>query len=210
MTQLIETGMVKEAADLYELSLENLLQLDKIAEKSAHNLLRAIEASKKRTFSKFIYALGIRHVGEHIAEVLATHFGSLKGLEEATEDELTAIDEIGPQISESIVSFFSDPSNRKNIQRLRDAGIRFETRGASEPSPVAGKTFVITGALDSLKRGEAKELIIRKGGRLASSVGHSTDYLVKGESPGSKLRKAHDLGIPILQEDEFLSLLGES
>jgi len=210
MTQLIEKGMVKEAADLYELSLENLLQLDKIAEKSAHNLLRAIEESKEGTLSKFIYALGIRHVGEHTAGVLATHLGSLKGLDEATEDELTAIDEIGPQISESIISFFSDQSNRKNIQRLQDAGIQFETMGASEPSSLAGKTFVITGALDSLKRQEVKELIVRKGGRLASSVGRSTDYLVKGESPGSKLRKARDLGIPILQEDEFLSLLGES
>ena len=209
LTQMIERGMVKEAADLYNLDLENFLQLEKIADKSARNLLQAIENSKQTTLTKFIYALGIRHVGEHIAGVLADHFGSLERLEKATEEGLTAIDEIGPQIAESIVSYFSDRSNMENIRRLLDADIQFEKTVLPSASPVAGKSFVITGSLNSMKRSKAKEMIIRKGGSLASSVSQGTDYLVVGESPGSKLQKARDLGVPLLHEDDFLRLVGE-
>ena len=206
ITRLIERNIVEEAADLYGLNLDDLLRLDKIAEKSANNLLRAIDKSKRTTLSKFIYALGIRHVGEHIAELLAESFGSLERLEQANGDKLLSINEIGPQIAESIISFFEEESNKIHIGRLLGAGIHFEDTSPAQRTRVSGKSFVITGTLHSMKRSEAGELIIRKGGRLASSISHSTDYLVVGESPGSKLRKARDSGATILQEDEFLSL----
>jgi DNA ligase (NAD+) len=209
IAQLIERGVVKEAADLYELDFENLLRLDKIAEKSANNLLRAIERSKKGTLSKFIYALGIRHVGEHVAGVLAGHFESLERLQKAQEEELLSIDEVGPQIAESVVSYFADESNQKNIERLFGAGIHFKGAPAVGVAPLRGKSFVITGTLNAMKRSEAKERIQRKGGRVASSVSQNTDYLVLGDSPGSKLQKAQDLGVTTLDEDEFLKLLGE-
>jgi DNA ligase (NAD+) len=209
VAQLIERGMVKEAADLYELDFENLLQLDKIAEKSSNNLLGAIEKSKKTTLSKFIYALGIRHVGEHVAEVLAEHFSTFERLQKADEDELLSIHEIGPQIAESIVSYFADESNQRNIQRLLDAGIHFASTPAADRTSLKGKSFVITGTLDAMTRSEAKGLIQRKGGRVASTVSQKTDYLVVGASPGSKLRMAQDLGVSTLDEDEFLKLLGE-
>ncbi|MGD9320597.1 MAG: NAD-dependent DNA ligase LigA [Desulfobacteraceae bacterium] len=209
VAQLIERGMVKEAADLYELDFENLLQLDKIAEKSANNLLNAIEKSKKATLSKLIYALGIRHVGEHVAEVLAEHFTGLERLQKAHEDELLSIHEIGPQIAESVVSYFADESNQRNIQRLLGAGIHFGSTPAVDRTSLKGKSFVITGTLNAMTRSEAKGLIQVKGGRLASTVSQKTDYLVAGESPGSKLQKAQDLGVTTLDENEFLKLLGE-
>ncbi len=209
VAQLIQRGMVKEAADLYVLDFENLLQLDKIAEKSANNLLSAIEKSKKATLSKFIYALGIRHVGEHVAEVLAKHFTSLERLQKAQEDELLSIHEIGPQIAESIVSYFADESNQRNIERLLGAGIHFVSAPAADRTSLKGKSFVITGALHTMTRSEAKGLIQRKGGRVASAVSQKTDYLVVGESPGSKLQKAQDLGVTTLDENEFLKLLGK-
>jgi DNA ligase (NAD+) len=201
--------MVKEAADLYELDFENLLELDKIAEKSANNLLDAIEKSKKATLSKLIYALGIRHVGEHVAEVLAEHFTGLERLQKAHEDELLSIHEIGPQIAESVVSYFADESNQRNIQRLLGAGIHFGSAPAVDRTSLKGKSFVITGTLNAMTRSEAKGLIQVKGGRLASTVSQKTDYLVAGESPGSKLQKAQDLGVTTLDENEFLKLLGE-
>ena len=209
ITQLLERGMVKEAADLYDLKLEDLLKLNKIADKSAGNLLGAIERSKKTTLARFIYALGIRHVGEHIAELLARRFGSPKGLQSASEEELKAIHEIGDETAKSVSRHFRDPSHTNHLQRLLNAGIQFETITAVELSPIEGKSFVITGTLNSLKRSDAKKLIISKGGRLTSSISRSTDYLIKGESPGSKLQKAKNLGVTILQEEEFLRLLGE-
>ncbi len=209
ITQLINRGMVKEAADIYALRYEHLLSLEKIAEKSANNLLRAIDKSKRTTLSKFIYALGIRHVGEHIAELLAEHFGSLEGLQQAREHELLSINEIGPQIAESVLFYFADEANQRNIQRLLEAGINFETLPKADRTPLKGKSFVITGTLNAMKRSEAKERILRKGGSVASSVSHGTDYLVVGESPGSKLQKAQELGVTTLDEEEFLRLLGE-
>ena len=209
VAQLIETGLVKEGADLYELQYNDLLTLDKVADKSARNLIIAIENSKRTSLAKFIYALGIRHVGEHVAGILADHFGSLEQLGQATEDELTAIDEIGPQIAESIVSYFYDESNERHIKRLTSAGIHLETGPPSGETPLAGKTFVITGVLRSMNRSEAKDLLVNKGGRLASSVSGSTDYLIVGESPGSKLKRAQELNVDILDEDEFLILMGK-
>jgi len=208
-TQLIERGMVKDAADLYELNLENLLQLDKIADKSAKNLLRSIEESRRTTLSKFIYALGIRHVGEHTAELLAKRFENIERLQQANEDELISMNEIGPQIAESVISYFEDESYKRLIQRLLRAGISLESESIDHISSISGKSFVITGTLHSINRSEAKDLITRKGGRLASSISHSTDYLLVGESPGSKIQKAKDLGVRILMEDAFFELLGE-
>ena len=209
IAQLIEKGMVHEAADIYHLSFEQLVRLDKIEEKSANNLIRAIENSKNTSLGKFIFALGIRHVGEHIAQLLADHFGNLWRLQQATKDELEAINGVGQEIANSIVLYLADESNQRNIQRLIEAGVRFERISTSLASPVAGKTFVITGTLHAMKRSEAKEMLLKKGGLLASSLSGSTDYLVVGESPGSKLQKAENLGITILGEDEFLALLEE-
>jgi DNA ligase (NAD+) len=209
VAQLIERAMVKETADLYGLDFENLIQLDKIAEKSAKNLLNAIEKSKKTTLSRFIYALGIRHVGEHVAEVLAEHFTGLERLQKAHEDDLLSIHEIGPQIAESIVSYFADESNQENVQRLLGAGIHFEGAPAADRTALKGKSFVMTGTLHSLTRSEAKGRIQMKGGRVGSTVSQKTDYLVVGKSPGSKLQKAQNLGVTTLDEEEFLKLLGE-
>ncbi|MFH1243282.1 MAG: NAD-dependent DNA ligase LigA [Pseudomonadota bacterium] len=207
--QLIGRGLVKEPADLYEIKFDDLLRLERVADKSAGNLVEAIERSKTTTLAKFIYALGIRHVGEHVAGILADHFEDLESLEEATEEELLTIDGIGPHIATSIVSYFSDRSNREHCRRLLRKGIQFETVTHSDRGAVAGKTFVMTGSLFSMKRSEAKEQILRRGGKVSSSVSGSTDYLVVGESPGSKLRKAAELNVTVLQEDEFLGLLGK-
>ena len=207
IAQLVEKGMVKEAADLFELTLDDLLKLDKIAKKSAENLQMAIAFSKNTTLPRFIYALGIRHVGEHIAELLAKHFRDMEYLQQAKQEDLLNINEIGPQIAESIVSYFSDNDKTIHLQRLLNKGIRFEKAAEEISSAIAGKTFAITGSLNTMARSEAKERITGKGGSLGSSVSQKTDYLIVGESPGSKLQKAEEMGIPILREDEFLKLL---
>ena len=208
VAQMLEKGLVEDEADLYGLGLDDLLKLDKIKEKSAANILQAVEKSKKTTLARFIYSLGIRHVGEFVAVILANHFGDLERLEKATEEELTAIEGVGPRIAESISSYFQDPQNREHIRKLLKAGIEIEAPSPVQASPVTGRTFVITGSLSSMKRAEAKELITRNGGRVASAVSRSTDYLVAGESPGSKLNRARDLGIRVLGEEEFLKMLG--
>ncbi len=203
--QLYERGMVKYPADLYALRLEDIISLEKIEEKSAGNLLGAIEKSKYTTLSKFIYALGIRHVGEHVAQVLAGRYSDVQKIQNATMDELTAIPGIGTEIAGSIVEYFSNSSNREMVQRLLDAGVRFAEPPAQ--SPVSGKTFVITGTLESMKRYEVEELIVKKGGRVASSVSKSTDFIVTGKSPGSKMEKAAKLGIPVLKEEDLIEIL---
>jgi len=209
ISQLIDKGLITDEADIYALTFEDLVSLDKIEKKSAENLLAAIEKSKQTTLARFLFALGIRHVGEHVAEILAQHFGDIERLEEATEEALVAIEGVGSQIAESIVSYFSDEPNREHIQRLLATGILPEKVSPPRTTPVTGKSFALTGSLSSMKRSEAKELIRRNGGRLVSSVSNSTDYLVLGESPGSKLRNAEDLDVKVLQEDEFLKLLGK-
>lgn len=211
--QLVGRGLVKDPADLYFLKKEDLLGLERMADKSAQNVLDAIEASKNRPLSRVIFALGIRHVGEHIAEVLAEHFGSIDRLSKATYDELISIPEIGPTIAESIVNFFKQPRNLEVIEKLRKAGVRLEERKVEvleEKPEIAGKAFVFTGALQSMTREEAQELVRAFGGRAASSVSRKTDYLVVGESPGSKLDKARRLGVKTITEEEFLRMLGVS
>lgn len=209
--QLKEKGLVRTPADFYYLTKEQLLGLEKIADKSAQNLLDAIENSKKTTLSKFIYALGIRHVGEHVAEILGKRFGSIHALAQADKEELESIHEIGPEIAESIVSFFEDPQNIELVNRLLEAGVRPEpppgSQGGADTQPLAGKTFVLTGTLKTMTRAQAKERILSLGGKVASSVSRKTDYVVVGDSPGSKLQRAQELGVNILDEKAFIAML---
>ncbi|HOP48813.1 MAG TPA: NAD-dependent DNA ligase LigA [Desulfobacteraceae bacterium] len=207
IAQLIEKGIVNEPADLYSLRVEDFLKLDKTAEKSANNLINAIKKSMKTTLAKFIYALGIRHVGEYTAGILADNFSTIQEVEKATEEDLLKIEQIGPQIAESIVSWFSDEFNKRQVKRLISAGVEFKRAHPNQKTSLEGKVFVITGTLNSMRRTEARDLIIRKGGRLASQISGSTDYLIVGESPGSKLEKARALDVSTLSEDEFIKLL---
>ena len=203
VAQLIDRGYVKEGADFYRLDMDKLLTLDKIEKKSAGNLMSAIEKSKKTTLAKFIFALGIRHVGEHVASILADKFQDIHKIQEADEDTLLSLKEIGPQIAESLKAYFSDENNIKHVNRLLDSGMEFEDIAAAGESPVTGKTIVVTGSLKSMKRGEFKDFILKNGGRLASAVSRNTDYLVHGENPGSKLTRAEELGVEVIQEDDF-------
>jgi DNA ligase (NAD+) len=211
--QLINNGLIKDAADIYHLSLEDLLPLDKMAEKLATNILNAIKNSKKTTLYRFIYSLGIRHVGEHVATVLAEQFRDFESLRKASGEDLLSIKEIGPEIADSILSYFSNEENISLINRLFEAGITIEEVPLEEipfeEHPFSGKSFVLTGTLPTLTRPEAKRSIEEKRGKVSTSVSSKTDYLVLGQSPGSKLAKAKDLGVRILSEEEFLRMLRE-
>ena len=206
VTQLIDRGFVRQGADFYRLGMDQLLELDKIEKKSAENILNAIEKSKKTTLAKFIFALGIRHVGEHIAAILAERYHNIKELSDISETELLLVDEIGPQIAESIVTYFSDEENTAHISNLLDSGIEFENIASDDNSPVAGKNIVVTGTLSSMKRSEFKEFVVTKGARFSTSLGKNTDYLVYGVDPGSKLGKAGELGVEVMDESSFLNL----
>jgi DNA ligase (NAD+) len=206
--QLVSTGMVKDFADLYHLDAEKLAALERMAEKSADNLLREIAASKSNDLSRLIYALGMRFVGERTAQLLAEHFGSIGALEEADEQALTEVAEVGPKVAASIVEFFSERANRKVIERLRAAGIDPKhARQEAVSHRLAGQSFVFTGTLARRSREEAGELVGRHGGKVVSSVSKNTDYVVVGADPGSKYDKAKSLGVRILTEDEFEALL---
>ena len=206
--QLVSTGMVKDFADLYHLDAEKLAALERMAEKSADNLLREIAASKSNDLSRLIYALGIRFVGERTAQLLAEHFGSLAALEQADEQALIAVAEVGPKVAASIAEFFSERANRKVIDRLREAGIDpKQARQEAVSSRLAGQSFVFTGTLARRSREAAGESVGRHGGKVVGSVSKNTDYVVVGADPGSKYEKAKSLGVRILDEDEFDALL---
>ncbi len=208
--QLINKEIVKTVADLYTLDIPTLSQLERMAEKSAHNLINAIEKSKKTTLSRFIYALGIRNVGEVTAKDLATHFGSLDALIKADVTRLENVFEVGPVVAQSITAFFNEPRNRDSITRLRQAGVSWEegpSLSTIETLPLSGKTFVLTGTLERMSRDIAKDEIEKAGGKVTGSVSKKTDYVVAGAAPGSKLEKATTLGIPVLDEQSFLELL---
>src|SRR2546428_366107 len=206
--QLVDKGLVKDFADLYSLKLEQLAGLERMAEKSAQNLLDEIEASKSNSLARLIYALGIPFVGERTAQLLAEHFGSLDKLASATVEGLSEVPEVGPIVAASIVEFFSEPANRKLVEKLRKAGLRFtEERKTPRDSRLAGKTFVFTGALAHRSREEAEELVVSHGGKISSSVSKKTDYVVVGSEPGSKYDKAKSLGVTILDEAQFEKLL---
>ena len=208
--QLIAEKMVKDAGDLYSLTLEQVASLPRMAKKSATNLLTQIEGSKSRDLSSLIYALGIRHVGERTAGILAHELGSLEKLTEATVEELDAIPEIGLTVAESVRDWFDDEGNRALCDRLRAAGVKTEAErhGSSEADErFAGKQFVLTGTMATFTRDEARALIEARGGRVNSSVSKKTDYVVAGEAAGSKLDKAQSLGVTVLDEDTFKEML---
>ncbi|MGE5578309.1 MAG: NAD-dependent DNA ligase LigA [Syntrophothermus sp.] len=206
---LIEQGYVKDAADLYDLTLDQLLSLERMGEKLATKLLAAIQASKDAPLERVLFALGIRHVGEGVARTLAGHFGSIDALMAAGYETLQQVPEVGDKIAESIVSFFAESQNRRVVERLRAAGVNMKAaeRPAGGEQPLAGKTFVITGALSGFSREEAEEAVRRMGGRVSGSVSKKTDFVVVGEKPGSKYDKARELGIPILDEAGFVEML---
>jgi DNA ligase (NAD+) len=207
--QLVDKGLIADVADLFRLDHPTLEALERMGDKSARNLLGSLEKARAAKLDRFLYALGIRHVGEATARELASHFGRLEAVADATEEELLSVAEVGPALAGSIRTFFSDAKNRASIARLLEAGIRLE-----EPPPrskgdgLEGKTFVFTGALDRMSREEAKSRVEALGAKASSSVSGKTDYLVVGADPGSKARKARELGVEILSEGAFLDLLG--
>jgi DNA ligase (NAD+) len=210
VTQLIERGLVKNVADIYDLTRKDLLSLDRFADKSAQNILDEIENSKKLPLERVIYGLGIRFVGERTAQFLAEHFGSMEALESASVEELQAVNEVGPRIAESIVEFFSIRANQDLVKRLRDAGLTMHGKKKERGTKLAGKTFVLTGTLAHFTRDEAKKLIEDAGGKVTGSVSKKTDYVVAGADAGSKLDKAKELGVAVIDEKEMGKLVGGS
>jgi DNA ligase (NAD+) len=208
VNQLVENGMVKNIADIYDLTEEKLLTLERMGKKSAQNILSEIENSKKLPLERVIYGLGIRMVGERTAQFLAEHFGSMDELMKATEEELQQVDEIGPRVSASIREFFDEPKNLALVERLRKAGLTFKGRKKQRATTLAGKTFVLTGTLERHTRDQAKKLIEDAGGKVAGSVSKKTDYVVAGAEAGSKLDKARELGVSVVDENEMEKLVG--
>lgn len=209
--QLLNTGLVRHIPDLYHLQKSDLLLLEGYAEKSADNLLREIDKSKTKPLDRFIYALGIFHVGEHLAQVLATHFPDLDSLSQADEQKLTSIHEIGPEVARSIRFFFTNSSNHKVLNQLRQAGIHCKNplyQDKSGEKPLHGLTFVFTGTLQHWTRDQAKKHVESLGGRATATVTSKTDYVVTGPGAGSKLSQARDKGVQILDEEQFARLVG--
>ncbi len=208
VNQLCDRGLIKSVADIYSLTKSDLLQLERMGEKSADNVLREIENSKKLPLERVIYGLGIRFVGERTAQFLAEHFGSLDALMNATVDDLMQVNEVGPRVAASIHEFFQEKRNRDLVEKLRNAGLTFKGKKKERGVKLAGKTFVLTGTLAKYTRDEAKKLIEDAGGRVSGSVSKKTDYVVAGEDPGSKLDKARELGVTVIGEAELKGLLG--
>ncbi len=207
VAQLLDRGLVKNVADIYDLSKEDLLSLERFADKSAQNILNEIERSKSLPLERVIYGLGIRMVGERTAQFLAEHFGSMDALVSASQQELEEVNEVGPRIAESIREFFDEPRNRELVKRLRDAGLSFAGKKRERGTKLAGKTFVLTGSLTKYTRDEAKKMIEDAGGRVSGSVSKKTDYVVAGSDAGSKLDKAKELGVPVIEEQEMEKLV---
>ncbi len=207
VNQLTERGLVKNVADIYKLTKANLLSLERMGEKSAQNILDEIEASKKLPLERVIYGLGIRMVGERTAQFLAEHFGSMEDFEKAGVEELQNVNEVGPRIAESIVEFFSIAANRKLIERLREADLKLTGQKKERGTKLAGKTFVLTGTLAHLTRDEARKMIEDAGGKVTGSVSKKTDYVVAGADAGSKLDKAKELGLEVIDEKGLSELL---
>lgn len=210
VNQLTERGMVKNVADLYRLTKDDLLKLERMGDKSAENVLGEIEASKKLPLERVIFGLGIRFVGERTAQFLAEHFGSLDAIMNASVEELEEVNEVGPRIAESIVEFFGDKHNRKLVEDLRKANLTFTGQKKEKGTKLAGKTFVLTGTLARHTRDEAKKIIEDAGGRVSGSVSKKTDYVVAGADAGSKLAKARELGVNVIDEDAMETLVKKS
>src|SRR5208283_2453557 len=207
VNQLVETGLVKDVADIYKLTEEKLLKLERMGKKSAQNILDEIENSKKLPLERVIYGLGIRFVGERTAQFLAEAFGSMDALMNASEEELQQVNEIGPRVSASIREFFDEPKNVALVERLREAGLTFKGHKKQRATTLAGKTFVLTGTLERHTRDEAKKLIEDAGGRVSGSVSKKTDYVVAGTEAGSKLNKARELSVTVIGEKEMEELV---
>jgi DNA ligase (NAD+) len=208
--QLLEEGLIEKVSDLYRLTEGDLVPLERFAQKSAANLVAAIQASKEVPLARFINALGIRYVGEATAQLLAQHFGSLEELSQAEVEELLRVEGIGPQVARGIREYFQDPKNQELLRELRDLGVKPLPPEKPPETPLAGKTFVFTGGLEHFSREEAKALVAARGGRVSSSVSAKTDYVVAGADPGSKFARAKELGITILDEAGFRKLIQRS
>ena len=209
LEQMVNAGLVHNAADLYSLTVQDIAQLDRMGDKSARNAVHAIEESRSRDLSKLLCALGIRQIGAKAAQVLARHFGSFDAMAAATEEELTAIDDVGGITAKCLRQWLESPQSQDLISRLKAAGVNMECHDMPTADTLTGKTFVLTGTLLSLGRKEAEEAIVRLGGKASGSVSKKTSYVVAGEEAGSKLRKAQELGIPVLSEAEFLAMIGQ-
>jgi DNA ligase (NAD+) len=207
VNQLTERGLVKNVADIYKTTKTDLLSLERMGDKSAQNILDEIETSKKLPLERVIYGLGIRMVGERTAQFLAEHFGSMEELEKAGVEELQNVNEVGPRIAESIVEFFSIAANRKLVERLREAGLTLTGQKKQRGTKLAGKTFVLTGTLVHFTRDEAKKMIEDAGGKVTGSVSKKTDYVVAGADAGSKLDKAKELGVKVIEQKEMEKLV---
>jgi DNA ligase (NAD+) len=206
--QLVDRGLVTTPADFYRLGLTALAELERMAQKSAQNVLDGLDKSKSTTLARFVYALGIRHVGESTAKSLARHFGQLDALLQANEAQILEVDDIGPVVAKSILGFLSDPLNRELIEQLRAAGIHWDEHAVDRPvRHLAGKTFVLTGTLPTLRRDDAQAMIEAAGGKVAGSVSKKTSYVVAGDDAGSKLAKATELAVPVIDEAGLLNLL---
>jgi DNA ligase (NAD+) len=208
--KLVDLGLVKNVADLYDLKMEQIAELERMAEKSATNLMNQIEASKTRGLQRLLYGIDIRHVGERYAKILANHYRSIDKLAQASVEELDVIHEIGETVAVSVFNFFQNPRNQELIERLKAAGVKTEIDGgaaAAFDENFAGKTFVLTGKLEQFTRDEAARLIEDRGGRVSSSVSKKTDYVVAGEDAGSKLTKAESLGVKVLSEADFQAMM---
>ena len=206
-TQLVEKGLVHSVADLYALTQEQLLTLDKFKEKSADNLHKAIERSKENNLDKLLFGFGIRNIGDKAAALLAEHFGTLEAIREASVEAISEIDGFGGVMAQSIVEFFAKDGTADVVHRLADAGVNMKWKGEPKGDKLAGKTLVVTGTLETLSRSEAEALIVRNGGKASGSVSKKTSYVVAGAAAGSKLTKAQSLGVPVLTEEEFLAML---
>jgi DNA ligase (NAD+) len=209
VNQLTDRGLVKNVADIYKLTKADLLSLERMGDKSAQNILGEIDNSKTLPLERVIYGLGIRMVGERTAQFLAEHFGSMEALETATVEELQNVNEVGPRIAESIVEFFSIAANRKLVGRLREAGLTLTGKRKERGTKLAGKTFVLTGTLSHFTRDEAKKMIEDAGGKVTGSVSKKTDYVIAGADAGSKLDKAKDLGVKVVDEKEMEKILDQ-
>lgn len=205
--QLIDCGLISEAADLFELKLEEIKELPRFAEKSAQNLILAIENVKKNNLDKLIFGLGIRHIGVKAAKNLAAHFGNIEEIAKASVDEIAQIEDFGEVMARSVSDYFAEEKNREMLERLKGYGVNLSYESEMKSSVFEGKTFVLTGTLPTLKRSEAKKLIEENGGKTASSVSKKTDFVVAGEEAGSKLQKAQQLGVSVITEEELLEML---